>query len=87
MKIKFLKKLGFFGAVLLLAGCSDPIKTVQSDQMSASYDQAYWTELSSGNPQIYNQAVSYCQHNTTKPNCSAVIDVWFKIGYVPVPAA
>lgn len=84
--MKRLQGWAISGIMIFLVGCSDPIKTVQSDEVSPSYDQAYWTQLFINKPQVYNQAVSYCQYNTTKPNCTAAINVWFQKGYAPVPA-
>ena len=82
--MKRLQYLAVSIAALFLLGCSDPVKAVQSDEMSASYDTAYWMQLFSDKPELYNQAVSYCQYNTTKPNCAAAINVWFQKGYAPV---
>ncbi len=84
MKAKSLKWTFIAVTALGLTGCANPIKTVQSDNLNTSYDQPYWTELASDNPQTYNEAIDYCQHNTTKPNCGPVINTWFKLGYMKV---
>lgn len=83
-RLRYLPCFAVSTAMLFLLGCSDPVKAVQSDEMSASYDQAYWVKLFGDKPALYNQAVSYCQYNTTKPNCAAAINVWFQKGYAPV---
>ncbi|MFN7097523.1 MAG: hypothetical protein ACK4PR_08195 [Gammaproteobacteria bacterium] len=69
-----IKKILLAISIVLLAGCSQsPLSKLKSDREYPFMDNAYWMNQEHENPTEWQQAVTYCRANHTKPNCSPVL--------------
>lgn len=74
----------FLVLALSLVGCAeteeeiangdDPLSALSVGHLSDRYNSSYWTRTMSEDPELWTQAVAYCEENNdaNHPNCDAV---------------
>lgn len=57
-----------------IANGEDPLRALESEQLSGRYTSSFWGEQMSENPELWARATAYCdQHQGREhPNCAAV---------------
>lgn len=58
----------------MISACSQsPLSQLTSNQLQSDLTPTFWQNLIKSDPEMWQQALSYCSSHSLKPNCALVI--------------